>query len=1339
MNKLLAPSFLLLFFFTTFAVKSQQYLTISNSGHTGTSGTNWSSSGTNPVTITATGDANINASVVVGYLNADISVIINSNSNLLIANNIVSTSDNSSSLTFKVNDRIRQAAGVTVSTNGGNITYWSDTDNNGSGVIEFALDTSVGPATISSNGGNITLAGGIDSGGNPGGYTSQIYSWGHFTANSNGGNILLKSIASAGFTSSYFASADFNAGSGSITIEAQQTGTDIGLFFAGAVNMTSTKNSGTAISLTGTANSSYGVLFNSGAAAVSTIKSTAGGAIMINGSSVNPSSGSIAGIYLFADVLSGSGAITINGGAAGIVMSSSGASVLGQKAGQVETSTSNIGVVANRIDSTAANTGLSFVSSGTTSITSSGASFSSAFNTAGLTFGSTLTSLTIGKVGNTQAITVSGATSIAGPVSLIGGDIILNAGLTATGVNTISLQGSGNVTDGASGFVNATNLRLIGGNVTLDSASNDVSTLAASGVSNLTYVDSNALTVGVVTPTTGISATGAVSLTGSKVTVGANVTSTATTGAGVSITGTSIKHNSGIMVSTSGANIAYTATNSPFTSGDDIAIDLNRAGGTVATINAGGGNIDINASFASSGAAGTGNNDYAIGVRRFRILTSGNGSININGDASNNTGTGSLRGFWLFETKVISGAGAINITGTGGKASSASSGVWIDWANSISSASGAITLTDQRAAGLTGVYSGMLIAGSVDLNRTFLGANGVEVVNSSSPITLRTDALNAVGSFVNILSSGSFTLESVGTTFSTPINFGATFGTTLTGLTIGKTTNTQNITFGAATTIAGPITAYGTNINVNSNLKTTNSGAMYLKGNTTIAAGNHIESNGNFTHDGNLIFKSDATGTAAFGPLGGTFTTVSGLATTERYIPAKRAWRLLTAPVKGLTNTTIPNQWQGVNGEGLLLFSPATYQTQTMTGYTTGGGMPNIWKYNNGWQAIPNLTNENLFTATGTNGFLVFATGPSDSNNTVLGESATTLKPQGQLITGAVPNSIIGNQYNLVANPYASALNTETMVQANLGSKVYMVDPSLGTVGGYFTYDGANWAPTTPSATDKNIQSGQAFFVRTASNSTFSITESHKISGSSTTWFSRTTDTSADKIRVLLYKENNSMWQLADGILAVNSVSGNNEVDDLDTGKLSNFNENILFRNGTANLSIEYRDLPTVGTTQPMRLTSTTVQPYQLRVKTETYINTDLLPYIEDTLTGTVTAIPIDGSEVVLPFTGVAASSTNPDNRFRIIYQSTLNTNDNDILSIAVYPNPVNAGVFTVLLKENTTSASYMLTNLLGQQVQAGKLMQLSNSIDVTSLQIGIYLLQVEQEGKTFSTKLIIK
>jgi uncharacterized protein (DUF2147 family) len=151
-----------------------------------------------------------------------------------------------------------------------------------------------------------------------------------------------------------------------------------------------------------------------------------------------------------------------------------------------------------------------FTGAGTLVIQPTGTSFTSAFSTAAWSFDSTLGGLTLGKVGNTAAITVANAATVAGPITLLGGDITLNAALTASGTQTITLASSGQVTDGASGAVSASHLLLSGGNVTLDSTSNAVGTLAASGVSGLTWVNNNALTLGTVGATHGISASGVV-------------------------------------------------------------------------------------------------------------------------------------------------------------------------------------------------------------------------------------------------------------------------------------------------------------------------------------------------------------------------------------------------------------------------------------------------------------------------------------------------------------------------------------------------------------------------------------------------------------------------------------------------------------------------------------------------------------------------------------------------------------------------------------------------------------------------------------------------------------
>lgn len=141
-----------------------------------------------------------------------------------------------------------------------------------------------------------------------------------------------------------------------------------------------------------------------------------------------------------------------------------------------------------------------------------GTSFSAPFSMAGWAPANTLTGLTLGKAGNTAGITLPNAISIAGPINLIGGDLAINAALTATGSNTISLSSSGAVTDGAGGALSANKLLLSGGNVTLDSSSNAIGTLAATGLSNLNFVNGAALTLGTVGATNGVSASGVVNL-----------------------------------------------------------------------------------------------------------------------------------------------------------------------------------------------------------------------------------------------------------------------------------------------------------------------------------------------------------------------------------------------------------------------------------------------------------------------------------------------------------------------------------------------------------------------------------------------------------------------------------------------------------------------------------------------------------------------------------------------------------------------------------------------------------------------------------------------------------
>ncbi|CAN1553334.1 Filamentous haemagglutinin, N-terminal [Burkholderiaceae bacterium] len=197
----------------------------------------------------------------------------------------------------------------------------------------------------------------------------------------------------------------------------------------------------------------------------------------------------------------------------------------------VTTSTSDITIQANKTFNPNA---LKLNTGGNIVFESAGSTFSAAQTFPSIS--GSPSSVRLGKSANTADVTVGTAITATGPISINGGAITISAPITATNSQITLKGGTGKaVTDGTSGFVVASDLFLLGGNVTLDHASNNVGTLAASGVGSLTYIDSNALTIGTVGATSGIGATGAVSvstLTG-DLTLADNINTTSTTSSAI--------------------------------------------------------------------------------------------------------------------------------------------------------------------------------------------------------------------------------------------------------------------------------------------------------------------------------------------------------------------------------------------------------------------------------------------------------------------------------------------------------------------------------------------------------------------------------------------------------------------------------------------------------------------------------------------------------------------------------------------------------------------------------------------------------------------------------------
>lgn len=110
--------------------------------------------------------------------------------------------------------------------------------------------------------------------------------------------------------------------------------------------------------------------------------------------------------------------------------------------------------------------------------------------------------------------------------------------------------------------------------------------------------------------------------------------------------------------------------------------------------------------------------------------------------------------------------------------------------------------------------------------------------------------------------------------------------------------------------------------------------------------------------------------------------------------------------------------------------------------------------------------------------------------------------------------------------------------------------------------------------------------------------------------------------------------------------------------------------------------------------------------------------------TSTTPALSIDGLRVtdVWPFS---------------LSDATLNVVKDDILGFSLYPNPVKGGKVFINSANPYAERTVQVFDVLGKQVVNQKGTQ--NSVDVSHLNKGIYIMKVDEEGKVATRKLVIE
>lgn len=425
---------------------------------------------------------------------------------------------------------------------------------------------------------------------------------------------------------------------------------------------------------------------------------------------------------------------------------------------------------------------------------------------------------------------------------------------------------------------------------------------------------------------------------------------------------------------------------------------------------------------------------------------------------------------------------------------------------------------------------------------------------------------------------------------------------------------------------------------------------------------------GNLYTDSNLTLKSDINLTARVDVVPAT-SQIIGKAHVERYIPVKRAWRLMTAPVS--KGSTIFNSWQN---KGVYTPGIGTYVTGPNPTGPAGNGLDasqqnntSLKTWNAATQALVSVSNTHVAISPGTSGsgdnigYYVFIRGDRNPNNTTItNQNVTTITSIGNLQTGTQTFSAspVKKAYTLIGNPYASPVDFDKIVITNIVKRFYVWDPKINGLGTYVMMDDLDgdgiWVKALKtSKQSKDIQSSQAFFVETSSNGPASVVfnESCKTGPDNNIGFRPESITGTGGLIyavINLLNADNSVTE-ADGVVAEFNDNYSISLDQDDAIKFSNVNETLAILCNNTSLTAERRPSLSVYDTILFKLTRTVQRNYQFQFEAEGLAQSGLIGWLNDSYLNTSTPIDLSGITTVnFTINGNAASAAT--NRFKITF-----------------------------------------------------------------------------------------
>jgi|GEM_PF-3842610 len=491
-----------------------------------------------------------------------------------------------------------------------------------------------------------------------------------------------------------------------------------------------------------------------------------------------------------------------------------------------------------------------------------------------------------------------------------------------------------------------------------------------------------------------------------------------------------------------------------------------------------------------------------------------------------------------------------------------------------------------------------------------------------------------------------------------------------------------------------------------------------------------VDPTGQFTATGTVTNNTGVTGIVLKSTDAGTgsliYSTSSVGGTIERYL-TKRVWHYISTPI---------------------LYSASTYFDDLNMGLTGGENNDQFYRWNevlDGWIDILNGAD-----GTGNDPLMdeeVFNLGQGYAVNYQLGDGAKTLSLSGKMNvankTFAITRNTSATTFtgaNLVGNPFTAtvAINTGADATNNFLSdnsaallddyeSVYLWNEQAGYIGDrddYVAFNNASGATF--------IEPGQGFMVIAASNTNLSFNADTRKHGTATFYKNSGDDASRFELRVVNPEEETNTTLIAFIPGMTNGLDPS-----YDGGKLFG-NPNLglytkLVEDNGTEFAIQALPPSNEETTVKVGLKAEIIGQYTFKPKTIENFPDDASIILEDKQTGSM----IDFSDPSASYTFNLDSQGDVDDRFELHFKSVVGINDpiaqNENINTYVSNNTL------YVEDEGAGKGIVSIFNMMGQQVLQESYSLDYNTIELSNIPTGHYIVRVASDGSVASTKVHIR